>query len=252
MDFLNKLKHGDDESASSSHHDGKPDFLAKLTGPSKEEREKKARELAAREAEIQGKLDAVAKEREEHAGFFHKLGDALDKDGAAEKAKALDEREAVLRAELEAVAREKREEEGVLERLKDKFDGDDDEEEEGRVKKVVEKEEHGVSGFFHKLSGREEEEERLREEDAARKRKEEHGLGGLMDKITGKEEEEERRRKEEENKGALEKMQDKINESMGGGRKAEEKEDFLDKSEFSHTLHPWPVWSVFANACVCV
>lgn len=57
----------------------------------------------------------------------------------------------------------------------------------------------------------------------------------FLDKITGRAEEEERRRKEEENKNAFEKFSDRINEGMGGGKKAEEREDFLDKSKFQST-----------------
>lgn len=58
----------------------------------------------------------------------------------------------------------------------------------------------------------------------------------FLDKITGRAEEEERRRKEEANKNAFEKFGDCINEGLGGGKKAEEKEDFLDKSKWYLSL----------------
>ncbi|CAN8103265.1 unnamed protein product [Discula destructiva] len=213
MDFLNKLKHGEEsheEHSSPSNaqnapapttatdDDSSPKFLSKLTShhsASRAAREQKAIDLAKREAALRAEVDLIAKEKEENQGFFHKLHDAFDKEAAQAKVEALEAKETALKAELKEVEREKKEEEGLLERLKDHLDGDD-EETEGKPPKSGEG--HGVSGF--------------------------------LDKITGKAEEEERRRKEEESKGTLEKIQDRINEGMGGGRKAEEKEDLLDKT----------------------
>ncbi|KAI3394947.1 hypothetical protein diail_2054 [Diaporthe ilicicola] len=218
-DFLGKLIGG------SGHHGGKHEsgdedksFFDKLT--SKEDREKKKLELEKRELELNYELEKVLKEKKDNEGFFEKLKDKFDgdidkekvvqhenepkedekpsffdkltgKDEREKKAIELDRKEAEVRAELEKVKHDKKENQDLLERIKDHLDGDDDEQENNAKA-------HDKPSFF--------------------------------DKITGKAEEEERRRKEEENKNAFEKMQDRINENLGGGRKAEEKEDFLDKT----------------------
>lgn len=227
-DFLGKLIAG--SGSHSSHHEhgaSKASFLDKLTR--KEEREKKAVELAAREAEIKVELEKVAHDKKENEGFFERIKDHFDgEEGSAEpkrpehhaggassffnkltgkeerekKAAELDRKEAELRAELERVEDEKRDNEGILQRLKDHLDGEEDED---------------------LKSGKHQEDK-----------------PSFLDKITGKAAEEERLRKEEEEKSALDKMKDRLNEGMGGGRKAEKNEDFLDKSERQH--HPFPTF----------
>lgn len=220
-DFLGKLIGG------SGHHGGKHEsgddksFFDKLT--SKEDREKKNLELEKRELELNYELEKVLKEKKDNEGFFEKLKDKFDgdidkekvvehepkeekedekpsffdkltgKDEREKKAVELDRKEAEIRAELEKVKHEKKENQDLLDRIKDHLDGDTDDEEKNA------KAAHDKPSFF--------------------------------DKITGKAEEEERRRKEEEEKNAFKKMQDRINEGLGGGRKGEEKEDFLDKSK---------------------
>lgn len=94
------------------------------------------------------------------------------------------------------VQHEKKENQDLLQRIKDRLDGDYDEE----------------------------------------KKTKEDDKPSFLDKITGRAEEEERRRREEENKNAFDKFTDRINEGMGGGKKAEEKEDFLDKSKWNLNL----------------
>lgn len=218
-DFLGKLIAGSGHhSTHHEHGESKASFLDKLTR--KEEREKKAVELAAREAEIKVELEKVAHEKKENEGFFDRIKDHFDgeedsaepkrpehhaggassffdkltgKEEREKKAAELDKKEADLRAQLEAVEHEKRDNEGILQRLKDHLDGEDDEE--------------------------------------LKTAKHQDNKPSFLDKITGKAAEEERLRKEEENKSTLEKMKDKLNEGMGGGRKAEKNEDFLDKSE---------------------
>lgn len=219
-DFIGKLIGG------SGHHGGKRDsddedksFFDKLT--SKEDREKKNLELEKRELELNYELEKVLKEKKDNEGFFDKLKDKFDgdidkekvveheppkeddkpsffdkltgKDEREKKAVELDRREAEVRAELEKVKHDKKENQDLLERIKDHLDGDTDDEGDKKAK------DHDKPGFF--------------------------------DKITGRAAEEERRRKEEEDKNAFKKMQDRINEGLGGGRKGEEKEDFLDKSK---------------------
>lgn len=263
MDFINKFKHGEEPeqkhnytdsgvqtgstqetSYSAPQHDAEEperDFLGKLIGgsghhgrkhesgdkdkgffdklTSREDREKKNLELEKRELELNYELEKVLKEKKDNEGFFEKLKDKFDgdidkekvvehepkeddkpsffdkltgKDEREKKAVELDRKEAEVRAELEKVKHDKKENQDLLERIKDHLDGDDDEEQKGAKT-------HDKPSFF--------------------------------DKITGKAEEEERRRKEEENKNAFEKMHDRINESLGGGQKAEKNEDFLDKSK---------------------
>lgn len=276
MDFINKLKHGEEQEQEQKHsytdsaaqtgstqevshsapqHDAEEperDFLGKLIGgsghhskhgsgdkdkgffdklTSKEDREKKNLELEKRELELNYELEKVLKEKKDNEGFFDKLKDKFDgdidkekvvqhepkedkedekpsffdkltgKDEREKKAVELDRKEAEIRADLEKVKHEKKENQDLLERIKDHLDGDGDEEEKSAKA-------HDKPSFF--------------------------------DKITGKAEEEERRRKEEEEKNAFKKMQDRINEGLGGGHKAEEKEDFLDKTIDGfqeHVLH---------------
>lgn len=220
-DFLSKLIAGSGQHHSSAADDKKPEKLSlldKLTH--KEEREKKAVELAAREVELKAELDKVAHEKKENEGFFERIKDHFDggdeenvdsakhkvhhdnaassffdkltgKEEREKKAAELDQKELELRAELERVEHEKRENEGLLQRLKDHLDGTAGDDVDATT--------------IDKPS--------------------------FLDKITGKAAEEERLRKEEENKTALEKMKDRLDEQMGGGRKAEKKEDLLDKSK---------------------
>lgn len=238
--------HSTAENASEEHHEPKRDFLGKLIGGSghhsrhgsgdskdkdkgffdklvsKEDREKKNLELEKRELELNYELDQVLKEQKDNQGFFDRLKDKFDgdvdkekvlehpphKDGDEDdkpsffdkltgkeerekKAVELERREAEIRAELEKVKHDKKENQDLLERIKDKLDGETDDEEERKAREKP--------SFF--------------------------------DKITGKAEEEERRRKEEEEKNTFQKMQDRINEGLGGGKKAEKNEDFLDKSK---------------------
>lgn len=266
MDFINKFKHGEEEEKEQKHseadnaaqtsstqdephsstekaaeeHEPKRDFLGKLIGGSghhgkhesddkddknffekhfsKEDREKKNLELEKRELELNYELEQVLKEQKDNQGFFDRLKDKFDgdvdkekvldnppkeedkpsffdkltgKEEREKKAVELERKEAEIRAELEKVKHDKKENQDLLERIKDKLDGDDDDE--------AAKEQREKPSFF--------------------------------DKITGKAEEEERRRKEEEDKNAFKKMQDRINEGLGGGHKAEKNEDFLDKSK---------------------
>ncbi|KAG6364067.1 hypothetical protein INS49_009170 [Diaporthe citri] len=197
-DFLGKLIGG------SGHHGGKHEsdddksFFDKLT--SKEDREKKNLELEKKELELNYELEKVLKEKKDNEGFFDKLKDKFDgdidkeKDEREKKAVELDRKEAEVRAELEKVKHDKKENQDLLERIKDHLDGDSDEE----AKKAKE---HDKPSFFDKITGK-----------------------------AAEEEEERRRKEEEEEKNAFKKMQNKINEGLGGGRKGEEKEDFLDKT----------------------
>lgn len=270
MGFIDKFKHGDeseqeqkhssaedaaqtastqDESHSAPQHEAeepKRDFLGKLIGgsghhgkhdsgddksffdklTSKEDREKKNLELEKRELELNYELEKVLKEKKDNEGFFEKLKDKFDgdidkekvkeheepkeddkpsffdkltgKDEREKKAVELDRKEAEIRAELEKVKHEKKENQDLLERIKDHLDGDDNEEQK--------KKEHEKPSFFDKITGKAEKEE------------------------------EERRRREEEEKNAFKKMGNRINESLGGGHKGEEKEDFLDKSKQRHGM----------------
>lgn len=243
--------HSSAEKAAAEEHEPKRDFLGKLIGGSghhgkhgesddkdddknffekhfsKEDREKKNLELEKRELELNYELEQVLKEQKDNQGFFDRLKDKFDGDVDKEKvldnpppkeeddkpsffdkltgkeerekrAVELERKEAEIRAELEKVRHDKKENQDLLERIKDKLDGDDDDEDDRAAK------EREKPSFF--------------------------------DKITGKAEEEERRRKEEEEKNAFKKMQDRINEGLGGGHKAEKNEDFLDKSK-----QPWLV-----------
>lgn len=249
-DFLGKLIAGSGSHHSLGHHgdDGEGSFLDKITR--KEEREKKQLELAKREAELKVELEHVARQKKENEGFFDRIRDKFDgvaegegeqqqqhhhhqhkqeeageddkpsffdkltgKEEREKKAAELDRKEEELRAELVRVQKEKEDNLGMLERLREKLDGDDKDEEEKRQKA------HHEVNFF--------------------------------DKITGKAAEEERRRKEEENKSAFDKIKDKVEEGMGGGRKAEQEEDFLDKSElFSTPLHLRPLTKLGPHACL--
>lgn len=231
--FINQLIAGSGHLGASHNHghhgdddvEGSGSFLDKITR--KEEREKKAVELEKKEVELRLELDKVARERKDNEGLLDRIKDHFHqeeegsgsgetkkkphheheadaepsffdkltgKDEREKKAAELDRREEELRAELEKVEHEKRENEGLLQRIKEHLEKDKEEAEEEREKD---------------------------------KKK----LDGFLEKITGKAAEEERRRKEEENKNPFEKMKDKLNEEMGGGQKAEENEDLLDKSE---------------------
>lgn len=268
MEFLNKFKHGDDddkdvenkhayadssvqtgETQTLSHdapkHDAEEpsrDFLGKLIGGSghhhrhesgdankshgsflerlgrKEDREKKQLELEKRELELKYELEQVTKEKKDNEGFFDRLKDKFDgdidkekseneqkeedkpsffdkitgKEERERKAAELDRKEAEIRAEMQLVEQQKKENQDLLQRIKDRLDGDDEEE---------------------------------------KKKTKEDDKPSFLDKITGRAAEEERRRKEEENKNALEKLTERINEGFGGGKKAEQNEDFLDKSK---------------------
>lgn len=224
--FLDKLIAGTGgvpHTSGDDRHPEKLSLLDKLTH--KEDREKKAVALAAREAEIKVELEKVAHDKKANEGFFERIKDKFDgeegeskaeshpqsnhEDGASgffdkltgkeereKKAAELDKKETELRAELERVQDDIRDNQGLLERLKDRLDGDEE----------AEAAQAGVD------------------------------KPSFLDKITGKAAEEERLRKEEENKSALEKMKDKMNEGLGGGRKAEKNEDFLDKSKFDTSL----------------
>lgn len=226
-DFLSKIIAGSGHVHTSADDDRKPEKLSLLDRLThKEDREKKAVELAAREAELRLELDKVEHDKKENEGLFERIKERLGGGGEEEaeagtaaahpveqhheggaagffdkltgkeerqkRALELERREAELRAQLERVEDERRENEGLLQRLKDHLDGDADEAAA-----------HGGEG--DKVS--------------------------FLDKITGKAAEEERLRKEEENKSALEKMKDRLNEGMGGGKKAEKNEDLLDKSK---------------------
>lgn len=222
-DFIGKLIGGSGHHGKHESGDDKS-FFDKLT--SKEDREKKNLELEKRELELNYELEKVLKEKKDNEGFFDKLKDKFDgdidkekvvehheppkeddkpsffdkltgKDEREKKAVELDRKEAEVRAELEKVKHDKKENQDLLERIKDHLDGDDDEED---------------------------------------KKAKEHDKPSFFDKITGKAEEEERRRKEEEEKNAFHKMKDRMNENLGGGRKGEEKEDFLDKSKQDQNL----------------
>lgn len=237
-DFFEKLIAGSGKhhAAQEAKEEEKFSLLDKLTR--KEEREKKAAELVAREAELKLQLEKVAHEKKENESFFERLKDHLDgeaeeepkiakaeahhedaepsffdkltgKDERQKKAAELNQKELNLRAELKLVEDEKHENEGLLQRLKDHLDG----------------------------------------EESEKAKPELDGHPSFLDKITGKAAEEERRRKEEENKSALAKMKDKINEQMGGGQKAEEKEDFLDKSE-SSPPSSYPKFTEILTACL--
>jgi hypothetical protein len=248
-----ETSHNSTDNNSAEEHEPKRDFLGKLIGGSghhhkrdsddkdgddkgffgkhlsKEEREKKNLELEKRELELNFELEHVLKEQKDNQGFFDRLKDKFDgdldkekvlehppkddegdkpsffdkltgKEEREKKAVELERREAEIRAELEKVKHDKKENQDLLERIKDRLDGETDDEDEGRA--------------------------------AAAKKKEK---SSFLDKITGKAEEEERRRKEEEEKNAFQKLGDRINEGLGGGRKAEEKEDFLDKSKQGST-----------------
>lgn len=225
-DFIGKLIGGKGHHGKHDSGDDDKSFFDKLT--SKEDREKKNLELEKRELELNYELEKVLKEKKDNEGFFEKLKDKFDgdidkekvveheepkeddkpsffdkltgKDEREKKAVELDRKEAEIRAELDKVKHDKKENQDLLERIKDHLDGDDDKEEKKNAK------EHDKPSFFDKISGK-----------AAK-------------------EEEERRRKEEEEKNAFKKMQNRINEGLGGGHKGEEKEDFLDKSKQSHTL----------------
>lgn len=220
-DFISKLivgtGHTDVHHGTAAHHDDKFSLLDKLTR--KEEREKKAAELAKQEAEIHLKLEEVAHKKKENESFLERIRDHFDgeqtkehseapdhvhgkldfldkltgKKEREERAAELDREEAELQAELERVRHEKRENEGVLQRLKDHLEGDNADGKEAK-------------------------------DDAE---------PSLLDKITGKAAEQERLRKEEEQKTAFDKMKDRLNEEMGGGCKAKENEDMLDKSILS-------------------
>lgn len=231
-DFLSKLIAGSGgvpHTSGSDKHPEKLSLLDKLTH--KEDREKKALALAAREAEIKAELEKVAHDKKANEGFFERLKDKFEgredegegegeahpqphheggapgffdkltgKEAREKKAAELDQKEAELREELERVEHDKRENQGLLERLKDHLDQLDGDEAEA-AKAGVDK-------------------------------------PSFLDKITGKAAEEERLRKEEENKSALDKMKDKLNEGLGGGRKAEKNEDLLDKSKPDPCLRP--------------
>lgn len=198
-------------------------FFDKLTR--KEDREKKMLELVRREAEVKFELDKIAREKKENEGILERIKDHFDGDDAEndatappappakkeeeegdepsfldklthkqesqQKAAALARREAELRAELARLEHDKHESAGVLARIKQHLAQD---EADGRSA-------------------------RARDEDPS-----------FFDKITGRAAEAERRRKEEESKSTLDKMKDRLEEGMGGGKKAEEKEDLLDKS----------------------
>lgn len=238
-DFLSKLIAGSGPHHASAEDDKKPEKLSLLDRLThKEAREKKAVALAAREAELKAELEKVAHDKKQNEGFFERLKDRFDGGDADEesqpatthdavpkqeahhasaasgffdkltgkeererRAAELDRKEVELRAELERVEHEKRDNEGLLQRLKDHLDGDEGED--------------GNAATGDKPS--------------------------FLDKITGKAAEEERLRKEEENKTALEKMKDRLDEQMGGGRKAEEKEDLLDKSKIYLSFHYLPL-----------
>lgn len=220
-DFLSKLIAGSGQHRASADDDKKPEklsFLDRLTH--KEEREKKGVELERREAELKVELEKVAQEKKKNEGLFERIREHFDgseeekaeatkqevhhesaassffgkltgKEEREKKAAELDQKEVELRSELEKVEHEKRENEGLLQRLKDHLDG-----------------EAGEGG-----------------------KAEASDKPSFLDKITGKAAEEERLRREEENKTTLEKMKDRLNEQMGGGRNTEKKEDFLDKSK---------------------
>lgn len=206
-------------------------FFDKLTR--KEDREKKMLALVRREAEIKFELDKVAREQKENEGLLERIKDHFDgggdgddkhdatlaaapvvpqkeeqeegvnhepslldklvthKQARQQRAAALARREAALRAELAQVEHDKREGAGVLAHLRQHLAQD---EADGRSA-------------------------RARDEDPS-----------FFDKITGRAAEAERRRREEENKSALDRVKDRLEEGMGGGKKAEEKEDLLDKS----------------------
>lgn len=268
MDFINKFKHGEEPESEQKHgdadnaaqaspaqeashsspenaaeeHESKRDFLGKLIGGSGHH----------------GKHES-GDDKDKDKSFFDKH---FSKEDREKKNLELEKRELELNYELEQVLKEQKDNQGFFDRLKDKFDGDVDKE------KVLEhppkEEEDDKPSFFDKLTGKEEREkkavelERREAEIKAELEKVKHDkkenqdllerikdhLDGdtdeedakprekpsFFDKITGKAEEEERRRKEEEDKNAFKKMQDRINEGLGGGRKAEEKEDFLDKT----------------------
>lgn len=200
-------------------------FLDKLTR--KHDREARLRALDQREAEVQLALAQVARDQKANEGFLERIKDHFDGDDdpspsssaappkedenkepsfleklthphAAEheaKAAALAEQEARLRAELAQIARDRRDCQGVLARLQQHLARD---EEDGTAQKAKDED----PSFFDKITGR------------------------------AQAEAEERRRKEEECKSTLDKVKDRIEEGMGGGKKAEEKVDFLDKSTF--------------------
>ena len=220
-DFLGKLIGGSGhhhESRSGDDDQDRHSFLDKLGR--KEDREKKQLELEKRELELKYELEKVEKEKKDNEGFFDRLMDKFDgdidkeraqkeqkeedkpsffdkitgKEEREKKAAELDRKEAEIRAELQKIEHEKKENQDLLQRIKDHLDGDDDKAERRKNKQ--------------------------KQDDKP----------SLLDKITGKAEEEERRRKEEENKNAFEKFTDRFNEGLGGGRKAEKNEDFLDKS----------------------
>lgn len=268
MDFINKFKHGEEEKeqkhseadnaaqTSSTHdephsstekaaeeeHEPKRDFLGKLIGGSGHH----------------GKHESDDKDDDKN--FFEKH---FSKEDREKKNLELEKRELELNYELEQVLKEQKDNQTFFEKLKDKFDGDVDKE---KVLEHPPKDEDGDKpSFFDKLTGKEEREkkavelERKEAEIRAELEKVKHDkkenqdllerikdkLDGdddeesakerekpsFFDKITGKAEEEERRRKEEEEKGSFKKMQDRINEGLGGGHKAEKNEDFLDKSK---------------------
>ncbi|KAJ0106983.1 hypothetical protein J7T55_011078 [Diaporthe amygdali] len=271
MDFINKFKHGEepeqkheytdsaaqtgsthDLSNTAPQHDAeepKRDFIGKLIGGS---------------GHHGGKHESGDKDK----GFFDKL---ISKEDREKKNLELEKRELELNYELEKVLKEKKDNETFFDKLKDKFDGDIDKE---KVVQHEAKEEDDKPSFFDKLTGKDEREkkaveldrkeaeiradlekvkhdkkenqdllERIKDKldgDEDEEQAKPHEKPSFLDKITGKAEEEERRRKEEENKNAFEKMHDRINENLGGGRKAEEKEDFLDKTIDGfqeHVLH---------------
>lgn len=250
--------------ADADDDDERLSFLDRLTR--KEDREKKMLELVKREAEVKFELDKVAREKKENEGLLERIKDHFDggddaannenehknpavappkhdddgnnkpsfldkltgKQEREQKAAALAAKEAALRTELARIEHDKREQEGVLERIRRRLDQD---EAEGK-------------------SARE------RDDDPS-----------FFDRVTGRAAEAERRRKEEESKSTLEKMRDRINEGMGGGQKAEKKEDLVDKSKFFSFLFPdkellllpWEVrpgprecLSVCVCVCLCV
>ncbi|KAK8244009.1 hypothetical protein HDK90DRAFT_142668 [Phyllosticta capitalensis] len=102
-----------------------------------------------------------------------------------------------------------------------------------RVHPAAEHERKSSNSFLDKLTGREEQHESPEVENKKYHEEAEHEKHNFLDRITGKaaREEEERRRREEEerNKSTWDKMGDKFNEKLGGGRKAEQEEDKLDK-----------------------
>ncbi|KAK8197470.1 uncharacterized protein BKA78DRAFT_78882 [Phyllosticta capitalensis] len=209
MDFFNKFSNNDKEEAEkrAEEHRHQEELDASRVHPAAEHERKSSNsfldKLTGREEqhespEVENKKYHEEAEHEKHNFLDRITGKAEREEAEERRRREIEERE----RELERLRREEEERnKNVFEKLGDKFSG-------------------------HHIDDKEREE-------SSEHHKEKAEDPSFFDKITGKaaREEEERRRREEEerNKSTWDKMGDKFNEKLGGGRKAEQEEDKLDK-----------------------